>query len=172
MNTLLAKFRISLALDEQATNGSQRTAPPDEPAEVRRLRESMQALETRLKAARPAAAVPAGLHDSIMQTVRAKARTQERRPRRMRMRWLPAPALALLALFAVLWSLLHPAAGPKTPPQPAGAHPTAEAANALNQGYAMAEKAPAAMLAPLSDEMDSLKRDFHSALDFVVASMP
>ena len=47
-----------------------------------------------------------------------------------------------------------------------------EAADALERSHQLTQQAPAAVLAPLSKEMESLNRDFRNAVEFLVASVP
>ena len=131
--------------------------------EIRRCEESMRSLDRRLKAARPAQPVPGTLHGSIMRGVCAAADASERRAVPMILRWLPAPALALLTGLAVWWSVTWP---------PHDSASLAAATSALEQSHEITQNAPAAVLAPLSQEMEYLNRDFQSAVEFLMASVP
>jgi hypothetical protein len=57
----------------------------------------------------------------------------------------------------------------RTTPDP---HPFNVAAVALEETQALAKTAPATALSPLSEEMESLKRDLNGAVQFVIASVP
>lgn len=92
-------------------------------------------------------------------------RTRSRNPRSgpAILRWLPAPALALLAVGGLWWSFTRPAHDPA---------PLAAGAAALEQSREFTQNAPGAVLAPLSEEMEHLNRDVRHAVEFLVASVP
>jgi hypothetical protein len=79
------------------------------------------------------------------------------------LRWLTAPALGLLVVGGVWWALN------RSEPE---LQPLAGAGAALEQSHLLARQTPAAVLAPLSKEMESLNRDFRNAVEFLVASVP
>ena len=163
MRKWLAEFRISTTLD--AGEARQGKPPRDRSAsdEVHRAEESMRSLDRRLKAAQPKRPVPAALHAVVMRAVRAAAESQGRQRAGWSLRWLPAPALALLVGLGLWWSL-------RQPPQESPSF--AAATTALAQSREIALKAPDAVLAPLTQEMNNLNRDLQNAVEFLAASVP
>ena len=162
MRTWLEKLRVSLALD---ADEPRRGKPCDNNAseEIKECEKSMRDLDRRLKAARLATPVPTALHASVMRAVRAVADSKERQSAPWFLRWLPAPALAMLLALGLWLSLGR---SPHESPS------LTAAAAALERGHEMAQKAPEVVLAPLSQEMDNLNRDLKNAVDFLVASVP
>ena len=160
MRNWFAGFRISTALD---SGSSGKELLRNQRDEIRRCEESMRSLDRRLKAACPAQAVPNTLHASIMHGVCAAADARERQATPRILRWLPAPALALLTGLAVWWSATW---------SPHDSPSLTLATSALEQSHEITQNAPAAVLAPLSQEMEYLNRDFQSAVEFLIASVP
>jgi len=164
MKTWIAKLRISLALDCTEPPAKQVRKARSGCDDIRRFEESIGSLDRRLKAAPPTDPIPAALHASVMRAVRAAStKSQEQRPAWWFLRWLPAPALALLVGLVAWWSLNR---SPHEPPS------LAVAATALAQSHDIAQKAPEVVLAPLALEMNNLNRDFQNAVEFLVASVP
>jgi hypothetical protein len=189
MKTWLTKFRISNALNDTNAARKQEVSRGRQSKEARQFEETMRELDRRLKSAQPAQAPPPGLRDSVLRAVHRAAKTAEPlalsqsdgervafRPgegtargssvwwwRKVAARWLPAPALALLVVGSVWWMLSRP--------QPES-QPLTTAGAALERSHELAQQAPAAVLAPLSKEMESLNRDFRNAVQFLVASVP
>lgn len=98
-----------------------------------------------------------------MQAVRGAARTGKQPSPRLVLRWLPAPALALLLVAGLWWALSQPANPPPT---------LTTAVATLEQSHQLTQQAPAAALAPLSKEMEALNRDFRNAVQILLASVP
>ena len=163
MRTWLAKFRTSLALDSSVPRREKLTRAQNRRDDITHEEDSLLALDQRLKATRPTTPVPAALHASLMCSVRAAAEAQERQRAPGILRWLPAPALALLVACGLWWSLNR---SPQDSPS------LTFAATALEQGHEIAQKSPEVVLAPLAQEMDNLNRDFQNAVAFLAASMP
>src|SRR5688572_22242527 len=163
MKTWLTKFRISNALND--TNGSQAQVASSgrQSEQARQFEETMRALDLGLKAAQPVQAVPAELHDSVMRAVRGASRDRERQSSPKVLRWLPAPALALLFVGGIWWTMNRP----KQESQP-----LETAVAALQRSHELTQQAPVAVLAPLSKEMEFLNRDLRNAVEFLVASVP
>lgn len=168
MKTWLAKFRISTALDRgeglRASSADGRLSSP----EVRRFEASLRALDTRLRAGRPPVTAPDGLHASIMRAVRAEASASRDARQALLWRWLPVPVTALALGLGVWWF------GSRIPStlEPAAAQPLVAAAAALEQSHQWTERAPGAALAPLTQELESLRRDVRGAMAFLMASVP
>jgi hypothetical protein len=163
MKTWLSKFRISCALDETGLERGTASLGDREREGLRHYRASVEELDWRLRTARPADSVPVGLHHSIMRSVRRVAGGGGRRPSPVRLRWLPAPALALLIVGGVWWALNRPEDGSQS---------LVTAAAALEQGRQLTHQAPSAALAPLSQELENLNRDFRKAVEVLIASVP
>jgi len=162
MKTLLARFRISNALDD-ANPARKQVSRRSRSEEARQFEETSRLLDCRLKSVQPVQTVPDGLHESVMNAVRSASRTQEQQFAPKMLRWLPAPALALLIVGWIWWAFNREEQEPQS---------LTTAGAVLEQSYELTRQAPAAVLAPLSNEMESLNRDFRNAVDFLVASVP
>ena len=168
MKTWLTKFGISNALDDANALQKQVLPRSSQPEDVRQFEETARLLDRRLKSARPSQKVPTGLHDSDMRSVRGAERNREPQFAAEHfwaniLRRISAPALALLVVGGIWWALSRPE------PQP---QPLATAGAALERSQQLTQQAPAAVLAPLSKEMEFLNRDFRNAVEFLVASVP
>jgi hypothetical protein len=97
-----------------------------------------------------------------MRAVQAAARTRAPRRNPLWLRWLPAPALACLALLAGWW-LFHPS------PKPAALEP---AATALLMSQQIVQTLPSTVLAPLNDEWQRLSLDLDNTARFLLANLP
>jgi hypothetical protein len=127
----------------------------------------MMALDRALKETAPKAEAPASLHGSIMQAVRAANRPAAAQRQPTMLRWLPAPALAVILLLVAFWVLHSPV---RTPVQ--STRSLAAASTALQLGGQMVRSMPSAMVAPLSDEMARLSLDLDKTAQFLLASLP
>ncbi len=129
------------------------------------LEHEMTMLDRALKETAPKLQAPPSLHRSIMRAVRAAERPSVS-PGWSFLKWLPAPALVALALLA--W---HAQRGPasRSAPSPQS---LAAAATALAIGGQMAQAMPAAVVAPLADELARLNRDLNNTAQFLLASLP
>jgi hypothetical protein len=126
---------------------------------------AIRRLEDELRRTKTDDPLPPGLHDSIVRAVRTAAHSPARppAPRLLLLRWVAAPAFALVVAACVWWALAR-----QSPVTPTLAVTTI----ALKEGQTMPQQASAAMLAPLSEEMELLHRDLRSAVDFLAASVP
>jgi hypothetical protein len=163
MKTWLSKFRISNALDSGDAAPKHPSTGDVECEEVRQFEEAARSLDRRLKSDQPLRAAPPGLHASVMQAVLGASRIREQQSAPAILRWLPAPVLGLLVVAGVWWTLSRP----ETEPQP-----LVTAAAALERSHQLTQQGPAAVLAPLSKEMENLNRDFRNAVEHLVASVP
>jgi hypothetical protein len=163
MKTWLSKFKISSELNDDGAAPKHSSTSDAECEEVREFEKAVRSLDRRLKSAKPGQQVPSGLHASVMQAVLGASRIREQQSAPAILRWLPAPALALLVVAGAWWTLSRP----ETEPQP-----LVTAAAALEQGHQLTQQAPAAVLAPLSKEMEKLNRDLLNAVELLVASVP
>jgi hypothetical protein len=131
------------------------------------LEQEMAELDRTLKETAPKLQVPPSLHHSIMQAVRATERTAAEPREWSYLKWLPAPALVALALM-VAW---HVQRGEVRPPAP-DPQSVAAATAALELGGRMAQSVPAAVVAPLADELARVHRDLNNTAQFLLASLP
>ena len=83
------------------------------------------------------------------------------------MRWLAAPAGAVLLLMAV-WLALRSPGRPLVQDRPSLAVVTI----ALEMSGQLAHTVPSAVVAPLSDELERLNRDLDDTAQFILASLP
>lgn len=137
--------------------------------ELRRFEQGAIELDRALKESLPAPSVPRALHSSIMHAVRHTGVPRAARPFAVRERFA-APALAGLVLLAFCWSLyrpLHPPIAPSAQPQPLVA-----ASTDIELSTDLARAIPAAVLSPLSDELERLNLDLDNAEQFLLASLP
>lgn len=128
----------------------------------------MTRLEEQLRANQPRDPLPDNLHASIVTAVRTSAKPREACSSMVVSPWLPALAAVLAVAFGVFWFSNRSSSRPRF----VEAQPLAAAAVTLEQGRQLTERAPGAALAPLAQEMDSLNRDFRSAVEFLLASVP
>ena len=163
MKTWFAQFKKSCALDDVGVHLKPSPEDPTESDSVREFEQAAKSLDRRLKSSPPTGEPPAGLHGSVMQAVRGAARTGKQTSPRLMLRWLPAPAFALLVVAGLWWVLNQPA---NPPPK------LTMAVTTLEQSHQLAQQAPAAALAPLSKEMEALNRDLRNAVEILLASVP
>src|SRR5919109_1618418 len=151
MKTWLAKFRISCELDADNSAQMPSQSRDGEPEAVKRFAESARLLHCRLKSNPPFQPVPPGLHAFVMRSVRGATEAPDRHCATKVLRWLPATALALLVAGGLWWAFSREEQSP----------PSLETARAaLERSHELTQQAPAAVLDPLSKEMESLNRDF------------
>ena len=127
-------------------------------------------VEDALRASRPETSMPAGLHDAIMDQVRA-AGPKSPHPHASRawlflLRWLSAPAFAAVALGAFL--LLH---SPPNRHDPLAVSPLAMGP-ALTLGDEATRTLPPAVIAPLSEELQRVNLDLENTAQHLLASLP
>lgn len=167
MKTWLAKFRVSTTLDSDQISRERSATVGTENQEVGRFAASLQTLDRRLKSECPIVVVPAELHTTIMRAVDRVAARERRAVGPCLMRWVPASGVALVAVIGLWWHFSEP----MKEVQPTA--PMAAAIELVVEPLAtVPQLASAAMLAPLSQEMESLKRDFQGAVRFLAASVP
>jgi len=124
---------------------------------------SFARLETDLRQYQPTVQSPADLHSSILCAVRSAAKSRYPQPALARGHWVVASVFAALLALVAWWGFVRPGAGRQTPGDAQFARPGAQNIPA---------QASAAMLAPLTQELEFLNRDFRGAVDFLVASVP
>ncbi len=167
MKSWFARFEISAALDRDPRP---RGSPPPRihgSDELRRFAGELAALDRDLKATAPKPGAPASLHRSIMRAVRAADHPREAARERVFLRWLIAPAAAVIALL-VAWQAVRGPGQPSGPKPP----PLAAAANALEMGGQLVQAVPSAVVAPLANELELLNQDLDNTARFLLASLP
>ena len=83
------------------------------------------------------------------------------------LRWATVPALAAIALLGVWWAL-HTPVRPSAPDTPS----LAAATSAFELSGQLARTVPAAVVAPLSGELERLNLDLANTAQFLLASLP
>jgi hypothetical protein len=161
MKSWLAKFRISSALDspkplreslQRKINGSRELGQF-----VAQATSAGEALRKNI----PKSAPPPALHSAIMSSLRAAEFIPYSG---WRMAGLAAPAaVAMLLTATVWWNWPRPQHAPT---------PSISTSTALEFGSRMPETLPAAVVAPLSEELEKVNLDINRAAQFLVASLP
>ena len=189
MKNWLTKFRISSALDAGKPLSESLRRKIQQSDRLRQFVAETIALENSLKNHVPKPPSPPSLHSVIMNSIvgadvrrltSIKPTAASQPPLRSRypnrgslrhnplpnqfLRWLPAPALALLLVASFWWALHRPIS--------ASSGSLSMATTTLQLGGDMPQTIPAAVVAPLSQELDHLNRDLDSAARFVLASLP
>jgi hypothetical protein len=167
MKAWFVKWRISTALDAGRSPWAWLRHWAGRSKELRTIEPELVALDRELRRTVPEPDAPASLHRSIMAAVRASGAPAATRPMPAAVRWLPAPALLAVGLL-VSWFVLHRPAAPPV----SGAPGLDAAAAALVTGGQIAQAAPAAVVAPLSDELERLNKDLQNTAQFLLASVP
>ena len=168
MNLWFSKFRISAALDSAKPwprSLERKVAGRDE---LRRFSSEAQALDSALKQAREDSDAPPGLHASIMRAVLRAPASAVGGSRRVVWRRLAAPAIGLAAC-AVAWWVWHQ---PPPPGAAAGPPSLTTATRALDLGSEVTQAMPAAVVAPMSDELARVRLDLDQTTKFLLASLP
>jgi hypothetical protein len=167
MKSWFAKLRISAALDAGHKLSASLRRNIDSSEQLLGAEQELKALDRALKQAPPRPQAPPGLHRSIMQAVRVAERTQAE-PRGLAvLRWVAAPLVAAVVLVVIWQGLRGPVASPSE-----GTQSLAAATTALEMGGQLAQAAPSAVVAPLSDELARLNRDLDNTAQFILASLP
>ena len=170
MKSWLAKFKISCALDSPKPLRESLQREISGSRDLSQFVAQATSVGEALRKNTPKSTPPAALHSDIMNSVRANSELRTpisdlRSPVSVLWLRLASPAaLALLLAAAALWwnwpRQKHP--------------PTASisASTALEFGSRMPETLPAAVVAPLSEELEKVNRDIDRAAQFLVASLP
>jgi hypothetical protein len=166
MKTLLAKFRISNALDKESPERSR----SDHSAASGGLNEFAQrtaAVDRALRRPPATPSVDARLHQSIMRAVRANANAHAKDVAPSPKIWLITGVTAIAAL-CILVIVRH-----GTPaPQSDGSQTFAAAQDVFDMGAQVSRSMPAAVVAPLSNELASVDHDIRNTTQFLLASLP
>ena len=164
MKTWLAKFRVSTALDSGQSSQPRAAIISSGNQEVRSFAASLQTLDRRLRFECLSAVEPAGLHVAIMRAVGRVSARERPAIAPWVMRWLPASGIALVTVVGLWWHFSQPVV--EVPP------PVAPMAVVVELEPTVPQLASAAVLAPLSQELEFLKRDFQVAVRFLASSVP
>jgi hypothetical protein len=157
--------------------------------EARRFAENSSALAVALKSQLPRPEASAPRHASIMRAVRAARRAPVAENRPGWPRWIAVSSAVLLVLLGVVAGIRFiprqgsAAGGGESPTSAAvidrrymggetDAPTLAAAGSALELGGSLVRGAPAAVLTPLTDEMERLERDWTRTEQFLLASLP
>jgi hypothetical protein len=168
MKSWFTKYRICKSIDENKPFSVAMQQEIARNVELRCFEEELTALDRRLKEIPTKPSPEPGLHDSIMVAVRAAKRaSSSSAPRLNLVRWLPAPALAALAI-AGFWWMQHQAQLP--PPHPLEL--SAALSTTFDLGDEMAHSMPSLIVAPLSDEIQHINEDVERTAEFLLASLP
>jgi hypothetical protein len=167
MRTWFARMRISVAMKTCLRPSASRRQTINNSEQPGGLGQDMAALDQALKETAPKIQTPPSLHSSIMRAVQAAERSVAA-PRGLSfLKWLPAPALVVLALL-VAW---YAQRGPARPPT-RDSQSLAAATSALEMGGQMAQALPSAVVAPLADELEKVHQDLDNTAEFLLASLP
>ncbi|HEX3719857.1 MAG TPA: hypothetical protein VH595_18050 [Verrucomicrobiae bacterium] len=170
MKKLLAKFRISNALDKESAPDSQREKI-EAPSEARDFAQRAVALDRALRVPPSVSPTDATLHNSIMRAVRASAKPSETVPTGASNKiWLAMTSGAFAAVC--VWLLVRPSA-PILPSRADESSQTLAAAqNVLDMSAEVSRSMPAAVVGPLSNELASVDHDIRNTTQFVLATLP
>ena len=171
MKTWFAQFRISNAVDSGKPLLKSLRRKLAWSNELRQFQENATSLSQRLAQRPPSPEPPACLHGSIMRAINAAKREPARHCERFSPYWLTASATTAVLVMIIWWF----SSAPKRDPGALATSkaPSLEAAGevlGMSDGFARA--VPVAVMAPLSDELDRLGRDFENAAQFLLASVP
>ncbi|MDB6110600.1 MAG: hypothetical protein JWR69_2350 [Pedosphaera sp.] len=128
-------------------------------------------LDETLKSQLPNPEASTSLHPFIMTAVRAAARRPVAEHQFLWPRWIPASALAAMVALGTFLAF-HVSRSSSTRIQAADSPSLAAARSALDLGGKLMQSAPAVVMSPLSDEMQSLNRDLANTKEFLAASLP
>jgi hypothetical protein len=170
MKKLLAKFRISNALDKEIAPDSQREKI-DPSSGARNFAQRAAVLDRALRVPPSISPADATLHNSIMRAVRASANAQKIVPTRASNKiWLAMTSAAFAAIC--VWLLVRPSA-PILPSRADESSQTLAAAqNVLDMSAEVSRSMPAAVVGPLSNELASVDHDIRNTTQFVLATLP
>ncbi len=172
MKKLLAKFRLSNALDEKPGEpipdslGEKINASP----ELRDFAQRTSVLDRALRRPPAAPVADPALHHSIMRAVRDSISAEEPAPRRMPMGIGVATAFAFVAVIG-LWLAARPPAHRLATGQSEEQN-LAVARNLMEIGGEISRSVPPAMVAPLSNEWACVDHDVRDTTQFILASLP
>ncbi len=161
MRKWLTKVRISAGLDSGKPLPAALRHRISESSELEEFARAAKALDKQLRGGPSRPEVSPFLHTGIMRAVIDTGRTRGTGGRSFRLALLAGPAVALLLVCA--WWLLHPAPSTSS---------VGTIADALNAAPRTPEAVAAAVVSPLSDELNGWDRDLQKAREFLLTSMP
>jgi hypothetical protein len=156
------KLKISNALDSDKPWSAQSRQTITTSSELRAFCDRIEVLDSTLRDQVPHAAAPPELHRSIMRAV--KSSRPAVRSHHPAVRWAALGACTALGIIILLLAI-H-----RTPPSKSD--PLAAASNALELRSEISEAAPAAVVSPLSDELERLQQNLDSTTQFLLAAVP
>jgi hypothetical protein len=171
MRTWLGKFRISAALDNSKPfpESLRRTIAGSEV--LTRYEQAARDLDRALRQEQPGSEAPAFLHSSIMQAIRSADASVQASRIVPRLGWIGAGVTAALAAL-IAWFAVYQPAQPSRPAEASKAESIAAVSSAIRAGDDITRGIPAALVAPLSDELDRFNRDLRATADYLLASLP
>ncbi len=170
MKNWFTKIRISAALDSGKQLSARLRLRIAQSDELRKFEEQMVSLDGALRSTRSRNDAPPWLHGWVMGSVRKNAIPKQAPRWSVRVAWASG-AVAALALALLCWTI-YSSREPQLQRQEADAGSFEAASSALRLGNDMAQIAPTAMVAPLSNELDQLNKDLNKTAEFLLASLP
>ena len=171
MKTWLAKFRISIALDDQKPVPPSVKRATAQSETLRRFADDSARLDRALKNSKPETEVPEGLHNSIMQAVRSAESAPVFGWGKIWPRLIPASALAAFVALAI-FAINRSSNELNVVSQSANSSALADASSAVEISGRLMRDIPDAALSSLNDEMVRLNRDLIVAQECLVACLP
>ena len=164
MRLLFSEYRISTALDaaRPLTPALQQKLAAND--ELRRFAQGLSALDHALRDSVPQPEPPPALHASIMRALRMDARPVPSVRKSSILRWLPAPAFAVLVCALCVWHF--------TSVRSPSRNAFETASTALAAGGEMARAVPGTALAPLTEEWQRVNQDLDNTAQFLLAALP
>lgn len=165
MKSWFTKLRISTAIDSGRSMPASLQKRIAASEELKRFCHDVEHLEHALRETpSPMRGAPPNLHGAIMSAVRKEATHSANRTISPILRWLPAPALAAL----LIWAIVHFTS--------TGSDSRSEmfvsTISSLNDEMELAQTTPQDVMAPLTEELKRLNHDVEEARSFLLASLP
>ena len=171
MKTWLAKFRISIALDDQKPVPPSVKRATAQSETLRRFADDSARLDRALKNSKPETEVPEGLHNSIMQAVRSAESAPVFGWGKIWPRLIPTSAIAAFVALAI-FAINRSSNELNVVSQSANSSALADASSAVEISGRLMRDIPDAALSSLNDEMVRLNRDLIVAQECLVACLP
>jgi hypothetical protein len=169
MKNLLAKFRLSNAIDDKAGESSPDTLQEkiSANAELRDFAQRTEALDRALRRPLTAPVSDPSLHNSIMRAVRAS--TEEPAPRFNPIGFGFAMSGVAMAVIGI-WLAMRPASSGY--PRQSNARSLAAAQAVFDMGGEISRSVPSSVVGPLTNELACVDHDIQDTTKFVLAMFP
>lgn len=171
MKTWLAKFRISIALDDQTPVPPSVKRATAQSETLRRFADDSAILDRALKNSSPEIEAPEDLHDSIMQAVRSAEPAPVFGWEKIWPRLIPASALAAFVALAI-FATNRSSNELNVVSQSAKSSALADASSVVEVSGKLMRNIPDAAISSLNDEMVRLNQDMIVARECLVACLP